>query len=343
MASSPNALDEPDEGSAPTGDEVEPDVWPRILFLDQNAWIALARGAWDRTAHPGEHAALTLVAEALQAKRLVVPLGFANIYETHKINDPVRRGHLARVQATISAGIIFRSRRYIFERSLVRHLSARFGREIPDLPPDWFLSPLFFEAAADYSPEVFGFEISEKVLAFIRQNPAAALFNYLFATDEEIRIEAVRRYSAGSADLMQAIEARRKLAAGETFALRRRAYSARLVIDELDFILAVANQLDLGWSTARDIGPSLTKSLVSDIPIMNVERELVVRLEDQTRAITENDLRDMLSFSTALPLADVLVGEKPFVGLARQARLGEKYGTTLLTDVTKLTAADLGR
>jgi hypothetical protein len=67
----------------------------------------------------------------------------------------------------------------------------------------------------------------------------------------------------------------------------------------------------------------------------------VIRLEDQSKPVTENDLRDMLSFSTALPLADVIVAEKPFVGLARQAKLGETYGTLLLTSVTDLTSTVL--
>lgn len=69
------------------------------------------------------------------------------------------------------------------------------------------------------------------------------------------------------------------------------------------------------------------------MPILNVERELVVRLEDQARAIDENDLRDLMAFMTVLPLADVVVAEKPFVNLACQSRLGEAYGTKLLTSI----------
>jgi hypothetical protein len=311
---------------------------PRILFLDQNAWIALAQGSWDRTVYPRQHAALTLLAEAMQAGRVIVPLSFANIYETHKINDPVRRGHLARVQVTISRGLVFRSRRHIFERLLVRHLSDRLGRQTEPLARDWFLSAFFFEAAADYSPSTFGCEIPTQVLDFIRRNPQIALFDYLSASDEAVRLEAVRRYSADSAGLLKAIETRRKLAAAEGFALRRRAYSAQLLIDEVDLVLKVARELNPQWLTVRDLGAQLSKSLVSDIPIMNVERELAVRLEDQARAITENDLRDMISFSVALPLSDVLIAEKPFVALARQARLGDKYQTTLLTDIAQLAA-----
>jgi hypothetical protein len=74
---------------------------------------------------------------------------------------------------------------------------------------------------------------------------------------------------------------------------------------------------------------------------MHTERELVLRLEDQDRMANENDLRDMGQFVTALALADVVVGEKPFVNMARQAGLGSKYGTELLTSVQELTDARL--
>ena len=309
---------------------------PRILYLDQNAWIALARGAWDAVEHPAEHAALTLVIRALQADRIVVPLSFANIYETAKVNVPVRRANLAGVQSTISRGTVLRGRRRILEETLLRHIAGRLSIKVSPLPDCWFLSDLWFEAAADYTPERYGFEIPERVLELMRQNPAYGLFAFLTEGDNGVRAEAVRRFSADSAALIEHLEDRRKIAAGETFALRRRAYSARLLIDELECVFLTAKRLDLPWTSVRDIGASLGKSIVADVPVLNVERELVVRLEDQKRSTNENDLRDMSSFTTALPLADILVGEKGFVNLARQAALGEKYGTVLLTSVTEL-------
>lgn len=102
----------------------------------------------------------------------------------------------------------------------------------------------------------------------------------------------------------------------------------------------LANRHGLAWSTIGDIGSSLVKSIITEVPILNVERELVVRLEDQKRVITENDLRDVASFAAALPFADILVGEKLLVNVARQARLGEKYNTMLFTSVNELLSVD---
>ncbi len=308
----------------------------KILYLDQNAWVSLARGAWDKARYPQEHVRLVKVVTALQEQRCIVPLSFANIYETSKINDPIRRANMALTQVTISRGQVFRGRRRILGVTLAAYLANKFS--IARAPPEehWFLSELWFEAVADYSAETFGFVLSDTVLDHMRTDPARVLFDHLTTSDEDVRLEGVRRFSASSADLVAGIEARRAIVASEPLALRKRAYGARLMIDELDFILATGRKLGLDWNEVRDIGPSLVRSILVDVPILAIERELAVRLEDQARPIAENDLRDMSAFATVLPLADIVVGEKAFVNLARQARLGKIYGTRLLTSIDEL-------
>lgn len=108
------------------------------------------------------------------------------------------------------------------------------------------------------------------------------------------------------------------------------------MIDELDFILHTARSLGLGWSTVDDIGSLMVRSIVPSLPVLNTEMELAVRLEDQRRAVSENDLRDLSAFSTVLPLADIVVAEKQFINLARQSHLDTLYNTTLLTSVYDL-------
>ncbi|WP_114008058.1 hypothetical protein [Cohaesibacter intestini] len=306
------------------------------LYLDQNAWVSLARGAWDKASYPKDHKRLVKVVEALQQNRFVVPLSFANIYETSKINDPARRANMARTQVTISQGQVFRGRRRILGETLALYLADKFS--IVHAPPEehWFLSDLWFEALAEYSPETFGFSLSDAALDHMHSYPARVLFDYLTSNDEDVRLEGVRRFSASSADLVMGIEARRAIVASEPLALRKRVYGARLIIDELDFVLATGRSLGLDWNGFTDIGSSLVRSILGDVPILATERELAIRLEDLARPIEENDLRDMSAFTTVLSLADVVIGEKTFVNLARQARLDKAYGTRLLTSIDEL-------
>ncbi len=311
----------------------------RILYLDQNAWVALARAAWDKSEYPSEHATLAPLIGAIKTHGLMVPLTFTNLYETMKINDPVRRANMAHTQAVISNGRVFRGRRRILGDTLSAYLASQFGLPCPAPAEHWFLSDVWFEAVADRSSGAFGDELSDNVVDLIRANPAELLFDYLALSDEEVRREAVRRYSASSAELLARIEARRLIAAGATLALRRRAYGARLIIDEMDFILATGRGLGLNWRDVRDIGSSVLRRFTVDVPILHVERELAVRIEDQTRPISENDLRDMSAFAAVLPFADIVVAEKPFVNLARQARLEERYDTRLLTSIFDLSTS----
>lgn len=310
---------------------------PKILYLDQNAWIALARGAWDKTKHPREHAALTVVVEALNAGHIVAPLSFTNQYETMKVNNPVRRAHLAHVQVAISGGKVLRSRRRILEVMLLCRLAKETGVQASMVSGEWFLSDLWFETAAEHASGVFDDVMSPAVLNHIRRHPQDTLFNYLVREDAVVRKEAVRQYSAESQVLLARMSVRRQRVVGESFAMRLRAYSAHLMLDELNYILALGRRHGLMWRDVRDIGPKLGKSLVAEVPVMNVERQLAVRLEDQPRMPTENDLRDMTAFIAALPLADVIVAEKQFVNLSRQAKLDTQYGTCLLTSIHDLT------
>lgn len=335
----PSILNTTMTNSAPS--RVGMELQRRVLCLDQNAWIALAQGAWDEVAFPQFKRALLRLVAATDEGRVIIPLTFTNIYETAKINDPVRREHLARVQVSLSEGRVVRGRRGLLRATMMRHLRARVGLGDESPAAEWFLSDLWFEAADDYSPETFRFTISDRLLALIRSEPAFALFDYLTGSDEAVRADGVRRYSRASADLIQRLESRRLLTAGASFAMRKRAYGAQLLIDELDFIFQVAGELGLGWSTVADVGQSIAKSLITQIPVLNVERELVVRLEDQDRDMNENDLRDMASFIAVVPVADIFVAENPFVNLARQAKLDRLYDTALLTSVTALTDAML--
>jgi hypothetical protein len=46
----------------------------KLLYLDQNAWVALVRGAWHKTAFPKEHAALATVIMGIKEHVWIVPL-----------------------------------------------------------------------------------------------------------------------------------------------------------------------------------------------------------------------------------------------------------------------------
>ena len=110
----------------------------RLLYLHQNAWVALARGAWDKDAYPKDHAALSKVIGGVRAQAIMAPLSFANIYETAKINDPARRANMARTQAVISRGRVFRGHRRILGETLTAYLARHHGIARAEPDAQWF-------------------------------------------------------------------------------------------------------------------------------------------------------------------------------------------------------------
>ncbi len=118
--------------------------------------------------------------------------------------------------------------------------------------------------------------------------------------------------------------------------MRRRIYSAIQIINEQETIISIANRLGRKWKSVIEMGEENVRRIVEDVPIYFVEREIAIRLEAQSRAIHENDFRDMQSFCATIPYADEVIGEKQFVNLARQSRLDSKFGTKLSTDLLDL-------
>lgn len=308
----------------------------RVVYLDQNKWIEIARAVHYADKYPQHRRILEAIVPRVKSGELVFPLTQANLYETFKVADPDRRARLAWVQATLSEGLVIRGQR----RRLTEELSdvLRKTYNLPAAPskiPDWFLSNLFWEATLETDDPRLPHKPSNKVIDLVRKQPQRAMFMYL--TDVgDTRAIAVSQFSAGVEELRNRVQARRDRDKNETIDFRRRLYSALLLVGELDLLNSLA--LELGVPFQEDlesIGENI-KRLVDETPLFYIERELALKLESEPGSLRENDFRDLQTFSAVLPYADVVIAEKPFVNRARQARLDKKYDTQLLTDLTEL-------
>jgi hypothetical protein len=132
------------------------------------------------------------------------------------------------------------------------------------------------------------------------------------------------------------MEQRRAQLRGEPIKVRRKAYSAVLLLDELDLILKIAKSVGAPWESLTDIGAINARRLIRETPTYHVERELALRIEAQDRALSENDFRDMSSFCAAIPYADIIIGEKQFSSLVCQAGLDKHYNTIISANLEAL-------
>jgi hypothetical protein len=253
----------------------------KIVYLDQNKWIALARAVKNPDENLEVRAILKFLGAETEAGRIILPLTATNIYETHKRNDPASRFDLAYTQATLSAGNVFRGRHKRIEMEVTDVLRGAYGLPLAERGKDWFLSQLFFESTAEWNDPRFEGMISDRVAVAMRRDPPRTLFDFLMKTPEEVRKTAIGTFSEGSEKLRQEIEERRKRHADETLSMRRKIHSALLMINEIDLILAIASNAGIPDASADSIVREHARRIINETPTYHIEREMALRLEAQ--------------------------------------------------------------
>lgn len=312
---------------------------PKIIYLDQNKWIDVARAVKDPDGYPEHYAVLEKLVEGSKAGRLIVPLTQTNIYETHKISDAGRRHDLAFTQATLSQGRVFRGRHKRLEVEATDVMRRAYGLDPLPRAPNWFLSKVFFEATVEREDDRLGGIVSSRVFEAIQRNPPHFLYNYLMNTPEAVRVAAVKRFSEDSEKLRQRVEARRTRDANESLSMRRRIYSANLMVDDLKLISGFISRAGLPTTNKNEVLRKCARKLIAESPSYLIERELTLKLEAQSREIEENDFRDMQASCAVIAYADIVIAENHFSNLAQQASLDRTFKTRVITRLAGLPAA----
>ena len=308
----------------------------KVVYLDQNKWIDLAWAATAPHDHPTTRPVLEWLCDKVEADEVRLPLTAANLYETQKINNPELRFAVARTQTTLSRAEVFRGRHRRLQIEVARVLSLLYRLTWVEPEPQWVFSRLFFEAQAEMDDPRLGLAMPPQALAFIQANPQRSILDYLAASDDDLRRGAVAKFEAGCESMRIDIEARRARHGDQSLSIRRKIYGALLVLGEQDILIAVADRLGLPWRCYEDNKGATMRAVIRETPTFLIEREIVLKLEAQARAIHVNDMRDMQNFTTVLPYADIVVAENQFINLARQAGLAERFGVGLETDLNAL-------
>ena len=301
-----------------------------IVFLDQNKWIELAQVHSGRTTSGPMAELFPQLVAAVQRKCVLFPLSVSNIMETAKRNDPDSRRHVAETQAILSLGYAHRSRAGRMAVELRAAIQRRFGVEPVAMPPNWAFAPGFMQAFEPMDELMAMPDELARVRDLNSLTPPAALYlDFMVNQDDIRRRKAIATLTQGLAALVVRIESRRERFANKSIDFRRRAYAAQSWAENLNILNQTVAALGYSFAQLRALGDQAMRALLEDVPTMNVEVEMAVRLESKTGALSANDVLDMQSFYTAIPYADRIVAEKAAISRAKQARLDSKYGVAL--------------
>jgi len=309
----------------------------KILFLDQNKWIELARVRAGTVTGGPAYIAYAELHEAVDNRQVIAPLTVSHILETSKRNDLSSRANVAEVQATLSKGHVFRSRKARLLIEMRNAVHSIFGEPPLQLEATWAIVPGFMQAFEDFDTLV----ASPKEAATSRflnkhVDPERQYVDYMLNPDDASRRNAHESFSAESDALLARIEQRRALMQGASMDLRWRAYAAQLFFDHQGYAAHMLNVTGHTVDEMKNLGAEAIVKFVRSVPTLNVEAELAARLEVQTGPLEPNDIRDMHAFCTAIPYASRLVAEKGFVSLARQAKLDACYQVDLCTNLNAI-------
>jgi hypothetical protein len=310
---------------------------PKIVFLDQNKWIDLTRAFVDAHQDSPLYALGMKAREAVIEGRVLFPLTASLIIETYKMKNLTNRGVIAETQAKFSQGYIFRERATRIRREAGDFIAGISGLSVLKLPSLWWLSKYFIEAFVDLPQAVRSFGVQLDQIEGMQADPKYALYHWLSNAPREEQSQAISAYDIGSDAVIDRIMFRVSLVENENFSVRRKAYSANLALDELPRICEIAHSIGVDWNGVSDIGSTTLKRMMVSVPTYHAEIELASRIESLDRAIVRNDLRDMESYVSAIPYANVIVGENLFVNIAKQAGLDKKFGCLLTTNLMDLT------
>ncbi|WP_312835607.1 hypothetical protein [Comamonas sp.] len=267
---------------------------------------------------------------AVQKKRVLFPLSTSNIMETAKRNDTTSRRYVAETQAILSRGYVHRSRASRMAVELRAAIQRQFGVEPTAMPPHWAIAPGFVQA----------FESMDALLATPQElarmrwpnsfaHPATLYLDFMVNQDDARRRQAIATLTQGLSELVARIESRRERFANESVDFRRRAYAAQSWIENLDLLNRTVVALGYSFDRLSALGDQAIRTLLGDVPTMNVEVEMAARLESKTGALSPNDVFDMQSFYTAIPYSHRVIAEKSAISRAKQAQLDSKYGVAL--------------
>jgi len=114
--------------------------------------------------------------------------------------------------------------------------------------------------------------------------------------------------------------------------------AARFWVWEIgDMLITLLDELGIPRQKLLDAGRSAFDQILSDMPSMQVEIAIrVANFQNGSYRWKSNDILDLAMLGRAIAYCDIVVTEKHAARQASRAKLAERFGTVVLTDITAL-------
>ena len=322
----------------------------KVIYLDQNIWICLAQAYYGRNRNPDDAKVCKAVLKASESDKVIFPLSAVHMVETHRNNQQQRRERLIDFMIEVSKMYTIPNYEYLIYAELYRAIIKR-------LDPEVFqemikrLDPRYFQQIINYfypAVNIKDFIIRKGISNMLANNEIKGLDNKeafirVCKNEEASNVVRANRYL----DYIRAdnIEKWRNqvICWNEDRNRRSDAFFSKAFVDEivgkivrikhleLDFPKEVLSPKEL-CSNQNDI-----INFSKDVPTFDVFSELFRRrLNDYNKPLETNDFYDIASLAVAIPYCDIVVAEKKFSAIAKDAKLDKIYNTIILSSIKEL-------
>jgi hypothetical protein len=304
----------------------------KILYMDQNAWIYLAK---QRYHGKGEYAeALQSISAAVDAGKLIVPLSLANLDETTKTQRmDGGRERLARFMFEISKGYTIMPYSSVIDAEIYDAVLRRTGRK--GLAINIIKKGISNLVGAKASIKGNIPDDLKKKLERVTGSPETLLFllsqrrpeRYLKRDDSLQRI--VEIYEKGRKDVQKIPDQYRYPI--EMYKVFRDAINPKIA--PLMMALGIKPE-DLMLNGRKGM-----EEFMIEMTTLYTSFRMTFQVQlDTSRKIQLNDVYDEASLAIAIPYCDVVVADKFWVSIAKQCKLDKTYHTVILSGVKDVPA-----
>ncbi len=315
----------------------EKSAHPKLLCLDTNKWIDLAKAHYGKPGGERFRPALEAVQNGIANGRLVVAGSIVNTIEAAINGDLGRRTRLVGFISQIASNRWIVPAHTVLEWELVNAVRSFLTQ--PPLPIRPRLIGPGVGVALGASIQVSGGtpEEHDAIIRFLDTSEVVADAMLALGDDRE-RVAASRRSDETALTRLEEIRgrARRDLSSDQRYMANfwPMVGDPRMCGTPLEDLLRVAGvppdyavqwlSTD-GWRARHQCAlPSLYSTLVLE------------EFCPANRRIDQNDVRDQFWLSSALPYANAIVMERFWAGVIQRSKLDKHYGTTVLTDAADL-------
>lgn len=303
--------------------------FPKLLCLDQNKWIDLAKSHHGRAGGEPFADALAAIREAVAKQRLIVPVMPSNLIEVSEPADEGRRQRLAEFMVELSGNCSMLNPKIVECVQLKHAILRQFSKQDPGAFPRHRLVRwgMAYALGKEFDGDFLGQALEEPEISVLAMVHAMDRESIAFGRGLDEQAAATARKARAAA----LTEEQRRIA--ELYNLFLTTGATADALKEVVATIGVDGKVFFPW-----LANNLVRFAehVPDTWVIN--RLLLARDRSEDNKTHRNDLKDFTFLKLAIPYGNIVVAENLWAHLSRAEGLDGKYETTVISDLRDLRA-----